>query len=88
MPRGPSLPVFVEPLGCLPLRAIPPICSASSLCLRQHRKRAWQEARKILCWKVFFFKCKLFFFFWVEVGHSRGDRVRASSPGYCIPLPW
>lgn len=29
-----------------------------------------------------------FFFFWVEVGHSRGDRVRASSPGYCILLPW
>lgn len=27
-------------------------------------------------------------FFWVEVGHWRGDRVRASSPGYRIPLPW
>lgn len=69
---------FVPP-PCFALRAPYAFSSAGNERDRQQEKYSAPSD---------FFPNANFLFFWVEVGHSRGDRVRASTPGYCIPLPW
>lgn len=84
---GSLSPVFAGLLVCFPL------CVFSGLLCGFLMPLAAQEVsvaggKKNIVLEGFFLLCELFFFFLVEVGHSRGDRVRASLPGYCIPLPW
>lgn len=90
MPWGPC-PQYLQGCWCVCF----PLCVLPGLLCGLLTPSAAQEVsvaggmKNILLGGIFFFLMQTFsFFFGVEVGHSRGDRVRASLPGYCIPLPW